>query len=125
MKELTCIVCPNGCRLSVEKEGEGFAVSGNLCRRGEDFARNEMTNPMRTVTSTVKTAFAMPALHVRTSGEIPKGKIGELMRLLAGVTVARPAGVGDVVVKDALGLGVDIIATGECGGQGVGSRGED
>ncbi|MDR0718557.1 MAG: DUF1667 domain-containing protein [Treponema sp.] len=112
MKELICIVCPNGCRLYIEQTADGFKVSGNLCNRGEAFAVNEMTNPRRTVTSTVRTVFAaFPVLPVRTSSDIPKEKIRDLMSLLAGVTVQKALGIGDTVVKDALGLGIDVIVS--------------
>jgi CxxC motif-containing protein len=112
MKEMICIVCPNGCRLRVEQAGDGFKVSGNSCKRGESFALNEMTDPRRTVTSTVRTVFAgVPVLPVRTSSDIPKEKVRDLMRLLAGVTVQKALGIGDAVVKDALGLGIDVIVS--------------
>jgi CxxC motif-containing protein len=111
MKEILCITCPNGCRLKVEETPTGFSVTGNRCERGAAFAVTEMTNPKRTVTTTVRTAFPeTPVLPVRTAGEIPKGRIRDLMRLLAKVTVTEKAGIGDAVVKDALGLGVDVIA---------------
>ena len=77
--ELVCIVCPKGCHMTVDENG---AVTGNTCKKGEAFARSEATCPMRTVCSTVATAFeSMPVLPVRTDGEIPKSKIGELMQV--------------------------------------------
>jgi CxxC motif-containing protein len=112
MKEMICIVCPNSCRLCIEQTADSFKVRGNLCSRGEAFAVNEMTNPRRTVTSTVRTVFAaFPVLPVRTSRDIPKEKIRDLMCFLAGVTVQKALGIGDVVVKDALDLGIDVIAS--------------
>jgi CxxC motif-containing protein len=110
MKELVCIVCPNSCRLVVEQRADGFLVSGNLCPRGKTFAHNEMTNPTRTLTTTVRTALGIPVLPVKTSRDIPKEKITDLMRLLASVTITESVGIGDIIVKDALALGVDIIA---------------
>ncbi|MDR3284417.1 MAG: DUF1667 domain-containing protein [Treponema sp.] len=112
MKENICIVCPNGCRLRIEQRANGFSVAGNLCKRGEAFAVTEMTNPRRTVTTTVRTSFAeVPVLPVRTAQDIPKEKINDLMHLLAGIRVEKPLGIGETVVKDALGLGVDVIAS--------------
>jgi len=114
MKTILCIVCPNGCRLNAEKSAEGFgyAISGNRCQRGIDFAIAEITNPMRTLTTTVRTSFpGIPVLPVRTAGEIPKGKIMEAIKYLNAITVSRPLGIGKVVVENILGLGVDIIAT--------------
>jgi CxxC motif-containing protein len=113
MKELLCITCPNGCCLRVEERPDGISVTGNLCRRGVDFAVAELTAPRRTVTTTVRTAFPeTPVLPVRTAGEIPKDRVFDLMRLLALVRVTEHVRTGDAVVKDALGLGVDVIATG-------------
>jgi CxxC motif-containing protein len=111
MKTMLCIVCPIGCRLSVE-EGENFVVNGNQCKRGLDFARAEITNPTRTLTTTVRTEFpGVPVLPVRTAGEIPKGRIKEIMNFVATITVDRALGIGETVVQDILGLGVDLIAT--------------
>jgi CxxC motif-containing protein len=115
MREIICIVCPNGCRLSVtEHSGEigEIKVSGNQCKRGVDFARAEITNPTRTLTSTVRTSFpAVPVLPVRTAGEIPKGKIRETMRFLNTITINRPLGIGDAAAENVLGLGIDVIVT--------------
>jgi CxxC motif-containing protein len=112
MKKLLCIVCPNGCRLQVEGTGDNLTVTGNKCARGIDFARAEITNPMRSLTTTVRTGFAgVPVLPVRTAGEIPKGKIRDVMRYLNGITVTKPLAVGDAVAENVLGLGVNVIAT--------------
>jgi CxxC motif-containing protein len=115
MKELVCILSPNGCRLRVEpREGaaDGFTVTGNLCNRGETFAITEMTAPRRSVTTTVRTTFpGVPVLPVRTAGDIPKASVAPLMRLLAAVTVDQPIRIGETVVHNALGLGVDVIAS--------------
>ena len=110
--ELLCITCPNGCRLTVEGTAENFTVSGNQCKRGVDFARAEIANPMRTLTTTVRTSIpGIPVLPVRTSGEIPKGKMRDIMRLINAVTVNRPLGIGDIVIENALGLNVNVIVT--------------
>jgi CxxC motif-containing protein len=96
----------------VEEQGATLLVTGNQCKRGLAFAEAEITNPTRTVTTTVRTAFPeAPVLPVRTSGEIPKGKIPELMAALKDVTVTAPLGIGEVVLENALGLGLNIIAT--------------
>jgi CxxC motif-containing protein len=112
MKELLCIVCPNGCRLQVEGTSDKLTVTGNKCNRGIDFARAEITNPMRSLTTTVRTNFAdVPVFPVRTAGEIPKGKIRDVMRYLNDVTVTKPLAIGDAVAESVLGLGVNVIAT--------------
>lgn len=107
--ELVCIVCPKGCRMTIDENG---TVSGNTCKKGEGFARSEMACPMRTVCSTVKTTFdSLPMLPVRTAGEIPKTKIAEFMSLISSVVVDKKLQRGDVVIKSVLGTGVDVIAT--------------
>lgn len=112
MHELTCIVCPNGCRISAELKDGDYVFSGNKCARGIEFARAELTAPMRSVTTTVKTVFAeMPALPVRTNGEIPKKLIPALIHTLASVVVTQPVGIGETVARDVLGTGCDVIAT--------------
>ncbi|MDR2068690.1 MAG: DUF1667 domain-containing protein [Spirochaetaceae bacterium] len=109
---LTCIVCPNGCRLTVEKKAEGFKITGNQCKRGIGFAEAEITHPARTLTTTVRTIFPQaPVLPVRTRGEIPKDKIREVMAFLNTITIREPLGIGAVAVENVLGLGRDVIVT--------------
>lgn len=112
MKEMTCIVCPNGCLMTVEGTGSSIKVTGNQCRRGMEFARNELTNPTRTICSTVKTTFpGVPVLPVRVSKDIPKDKIMEVMKEINKVVVTTPLSIGDPIIENVLGLGVDVIAT--------------
>jgi CxxC motif-containing protein len=112
VKKLICILCPNGCRLYVEDKIEGLAVTGNLCKRGLDFAEAEITNPGRTVTTTVRTIFPdTPVLPVRTDREIPKGKIRYFMEIINSITVTGSPGIGEIVLKDAPDLGINVIAT--------------
>lgn len=112
MKQLVCIGCPRGCRLTIdEKDGE-YIVTGNTCPRGKEFAISEMTAPKRTICSTVKTAFPdVPVLPVRVSDDIPREKIFDVMREINAVTLKERIGSGDAVIKNVLGLGVDVIAT--------------
>lgn len=110
--ELVCIVCPNGCVLDVQKTPEGIKVTGNKCKRGIAFATEELTAPKRSLTTTVATAYSdMPVVPVRTDGEIPKEKIFELMSYLKTVRAQRRYKSGEVICKDALGTGVNIIIT--------------
>jgi CxxC motif-containing protein len=96
----------------VEEGEDGIKVSGNKCSRGSAFAKAEIVNPMRTLTTTVRTVFpAVPVVPVRTSGEIPKGKIGELIRFISGLTLREPLGIGMAASENVLGLGVDVILT--------------
>lgn len=111
MKELICIVCPKGCHLHID-EANGYAVSGNACARGEEYGRVELLNPTRTITSTVRIHGAMyRRCPVKTASPIPKGLIAEAMALLDDVDVQAPVRVGEVVVKDICGTGVDFVAT--------------
>ena len=112
-RELICIGCPLGCPLTVTMEGgEVTAVEGNTCKRGDDYARKEVTNPTRIVTSTVMVeGGADVTVAVKTRTDIPKGKIFDCVRALKGVTVKAPVHIGDVIMPDVAGTGVDIIAT--------------
>lgn len=112
MKELTCIVCPNGCSLKVEEKDGQWEVSGNQCRRGVTFAIEEMTHPMRTICSTVRTIFPeIPVIPVRVASEIPKERIFDVMKQINQVTVDHILSTGDVVIENVLGLNVDVIVT--------------
>lgn len=112
-KNLTCINCPLGCALTVEMEDDQvLSVSGNTCNRGESYARKEMTDPTRIVTSTVKvTGGKSDMVSVKTKEDIPKGKIFECIRELKNVTVEAPVGIGDVILANIADTGVDIVAT--------------
>ena len=109
--DMICIVCPRGCRITAAP-GDPPEIAGNGCKRGYQFALDELTDPRRTVCTTVKTAFPdVPVLPVKVSREIPKNRIFDVMRAIAGVTVTRPLGTGDVVIQNVLGLGADIVVT--------------
>lgn len=119
MKEMTCIVCPNGCLLKVEEIEGKLVVSGNKCKRGETFALEELSHPMRTICSTVRTRFKeVPVIPVRVSKEIPKDKIFEVMEVINQVVIEKPVVIGEVIVKNVLGLDVDIIVTSNLLGEG-------
>ena len=110
---LICIGCPLGCPLTVEMEGsEVKAVSGNTCPRGDAYARKELTNPTRIVTSTVRVAGGRLAMvSVKTASDIPKGKIFDCVKALKDVEVKAPVKIGDVIVENVAGTGVNLIAT--------------
>ena len=114
-RELICIGCPMGCPVTVELDGGEIAsVTGYTCKRGDVYARKEVTNPTRIVTSTVKVAGGhLDMVSVKTKSDIPKGKIFDCVKALKGVTVEAPVHIGDVIVSDVAGTGVDIIATKE------------
>ena len=109
---ITCINCPMGCRMTVNLEGgEVKAVSGNTCKRGETYAKQECTAPVRMVTAVVPVEGRMLPLSVKTRTPIPKAQIPACMAALAEVKVTAPIRIGDVVLSDVCATGVDIIAT--------------
>jgi len=102
-----------GCPITVELDnGEVVSVTGHTCKRGDVYARKEVTNPTRIVTSTVKvTGGVADMVSVKTRDDVPKGKIFDCVQALKGVCVPAPVHIGDVVVANAADTGVDIIAT--------------
>ncbi|MGL5693102.1 MAG: DUF1667 domain-containing protein [Peptostreptococcaceae bacterium] len=112
MTELICIVCPIGCHLTVDKKEDTFKVDGNTCKRGEKYAIEEMTNPRRVITSTVKLQNSyLNLLPVKTEDTIPKEMIFEIMEELDSIKVVAPVSVGDIIVENVLGTGVNIVST--------------
>ncbi len=113
MREMICIVCPQGCRLSVDERPDGeIIVTGNGCNRGIPYAKKELTNPTRVVTSTVKIHGGIhKRLPVKTSTDIPKGLNFAVMKELNNVEVNAPIKVGTVLIENILGTGADIVAT--------------
>ena len=109
MKELICIMCPKGCHLKVDDD---LNVTGNTCPRGVTYGKQEVTDPRRYLTSTVKIkSKGYRRLPVISSGDLPKDRVSDVIRYLDDVEVSAPVNVKDVIVKDVLGLGVDILAT--------------
>lgn len=111
-KEMTCICCPLGCSLTVTVESGRVTVTGNTCPRGAAYGEKELTDPTRTVTSTVRIRGGKNAVvPVKTAQDIPKDRIMDCMRALASVEVEAPVCIGDVVLRDVCGTGVDVVAT--------------
>lgn len=109
MKELICIICPRGCHLTVD---DNLSVSGNTCPRGEVYAKQELTHPTRTLTSTVRIVSSIEAmLPVKSNKPLPKEKIFDAMEVINKTCVKAPIKIGDVVIKNIFGLDVDIVAT--------------
>lgn len=110
--KLVCINCPRGCKLDVENINGEISVTGNFCPRGKQYAINEMTNPLRTVTTTVAIkSIYYERLPVITSAQVPKGKIMDIVKSLKNIEVSAPIKMGDVIVKNVIGLDADIIAS--------------
>lgn len=113
IKELTCINCPLGCNVSVTVEdGQITNITGNNCKRGEIYARNEMTNPVRTVCSTARVDGAKEYLvSVKTEEAIPKDKIMYVMKEINEAHIKAPVKIGDCVIEDVAGTGIRVVAT--------------
>ena len=113
-RTLTCIRCPRGCQGEVEAVGtEGVGGRGNSCKRGEVYARAEIAAPVRTVTSTVPAIGSATErmVSVKTSREVPKDKVMEVMAEIRRARVHAPVRIGDVIVADVAGTGADVVAT--------------
>lgn len=112
-RELTCINCPLGCSLTVEMDnGEVATVTGNTCPRGDVYARKEVTNPTRIVTSIVKVSGGKANMvSCKTKSDIPKDKIFDITKALQDIIIPAPVAIGDVLVSNVADTGVDIIAT--------------
>lgn len=114
--ELTCISCPLGCQMKVEVDDQGQVVSvtGNTCKRGEVYAKKEVTNPQRMVCSTVHLmGGTMPLVAVKTKEPVSKAKIFDVMDEVRRLTVDAPVHVGDTIKEDIGGTGVALVATQE------------
>jgi len=112
MKKLYCITCPAGCLLTVIGSGFDMVVEGNKCEKGRDFAKHEMSNPSRTLTTTVRTKFpGVPVISVRTDGEIPRDKLMDAMKELSDVMVETELNCGDIVLENVVNTGVNVIIT--------------
>ena len=113
IRNIICINCPLGCPLTVEVEnGQVTKVTGNTCKRGEAYAVKEITAPARTVTSTVRVVNGeRPVVAVRTKTDIPKEKIFACMEAINAAEVTAPVKIGDVIIADVCGTGVDVVAS--------------
>ncbi|MBC7222568.1 DUF1667 domain-containing protein [Candidatus Bipolaricaulota bacterium] len=113
IRELTCISCPIGCRLQVEVSERGVEkIEGNRCPRGEAYAREEITDPKRILTTSVKVSGGdYPLVSVRTDKPIPKRLIPAAMEVLRALSLEAPLEIGQVLVPDLLGTGARVIAT--------------
>lgn len=110
---LICVSCPMGCHLEITiPEAGEWVITGNQCQRGIVYAKAELTNPVRVLTSTVvvNNGF-LKRLPVRTSDAIPKPLLFEAMAALNKVELDAPVKIGDVIIADLLGTGVDLIAS--------------
>lgn len=111
MKNLTCIMCPIGCQISVETAADGsLIVSGNTCKRGEVYAKQEVVSPQRVVTALFPLTGG-GVVPCKTKGTVPKEKIFDVLKEIQAHNVSLPVSIGQVLIGDILGLGVDVVAT--------------
>ena len=109
MKELTCIVCPRGCRLKVD---DNMEVTGNSCPRGKIYAINELTHPTRTITSSIRVNNRPYTLvSVKTDKPIPKDKMFDVMKEIDKLSIDAPTRIGQVVSTNVLGTDANIVIT--------------
>ena len=109
-RQITCIVCPRGCMLTAQIQGETITVTGQGCNRGEKHAIGEITNPVRSLTSIVRVSNRVDTMvSVKTAAPIPKGKMFEIMELIHKTAVQAPVQIGDVIIPDV--CGTQVIAT--------------
>ena len=112
-KTLTCILCPNGCEITAQLEGEKIQIlGGNCCPKGGNYVIQELTAPVRNIASSVLvTGGEYPLCSVRLSSPIPKDQIPRVMAAIGGIVLTAPVHIGQVVLPNILGLGCDVIAT--------------
>lgn len=109
MKDLICITCPRGCHLHVD---DNMNVSGNFCPRGAKYAISELTHPVRTLTSTVKTdSHENPRCPVKSQQPLPKEMMFQAMEEINKVVLKLPVKIGAVIIKNVCNSNIDIIAT--------------
>lgn len=114
IRDIICIQCPMACRIQLRIGSDGTVeeVTGFQCKEGKNYAPQEYRSPQRVLTTTVKTTSGKrPVLPVRSKEPIPKGKLFDCMRHIDDVKVQPPLKMGDVVVKNILNTGIDILCT--------------
>jgi len=112
--QLICIGCPVGCLITVKRnEDESLDITGNTCKKGEAYARSEMTAPVRTITSVIRVQGGEgKVIPVKTAQEIPKERIAACMKEIRQATVKAPVRVGDVMIENVADTGICVVATG-------------
>ncbi len=117
LKYIICVACPMGCGVTVEiaDNGDIISVTGNTCKRGDAYARAECTHPVRSLATTVKVNGGIHnVVPCKSAGSLPKDKIMECMEVINAAQADAPVKLGDVLVENILGTGIDIVATNHC-----------
>ncbi len=114
-KKFTCIQCPLGCQLVAEIEnGCLVKLEGNKCPKGEQYAKQEIENPLRTITSIIMAeGLSIKMVPVKTDQPLPKNKIFEAMEEIKKIKINKPVSSGDIIINNFLGLNVNLITTRE------------
>lgn len=111
-RELTCISCPMGCQMMVCIDNEDIRVTGNTCKLGEIYAKKEVTDPRRVVTSSVRVKNgALIRVSVKTETDIPKDKIFDCMADIFKAEAVAPVKIGDIIIENCAGTGIAVVAT--------------
>lgn len=116
-KNITCVTCPMGCGITVElnENNEVISVTGNTCKRGEVYAKNEVAHPQRSLATTVKVSGGVHnVVPCKSAGALPKEKIFDCMEEINKADVAAPVALGDILVENVCGTGINIVATNHC-----------
>ena len=109
-KKLICIVCPMGCRLTAKGTADKLEVSGNICKKGSNYAHDEITNPVRVVCTTVKIKGGIHSvIPVKTDSPIPEKYKLEVVKAVNSIELESPVKMGDIVIPDLFGTGVNIV----------------
>ncbi len=111
-ENVTCVICPVGCTITVEYDGDQvIEVTGNKCKRGLTYASAEVINPQRVLTSTVYSADRSHKIAVKSESPVPKSKLFEIMAEIKKAQAPEKVTMGDVIISNVAGTGVNIIAT--------------
>jgi CxxC motif-containing protein len=111
-KDIRCIICPTGCLVHVENVSGELIIEGHSCKRGEEYAREEFIAPKRILTTTMQVVSGfLPLVPVRSEKPIPKERLEETLKEIAKVKVKAPIKMGDILIKNVLGLDINIIAS--------------
>ncbi len=111
-RNMICVSCPLGCDLEVEIRGEEIEVKGFRCKRGETYARNEILDPRRMVTSNARVSNGdFPLVSVKTTAPLPKDLIGKLIEALKHIHLEPPIRIGQIIIQNFQNTGIDIVAT--------------
>ncbi|UCE74873.1 MAG: DUF1667 domain-containing protein [Methanomassiliicoccales archaeon] len=111
--EITCIICPVGCKVTIKaKDGDIINIEGHQCKKGIGYVKEELFDPRRTLTTTMMVKNGkLPLVSVKTAEPIPKDKLFEVMDVVSQIKVDAPVNIRDILVKNVLGLDVNIVAT--------------